>query len=118
MPAVKIKLKGNLEPMRSFFEALKTLFSAIDTPGGHIFICMSLLVWGLIFHHVGMEKQSDACITGALAVLFMAMKGQNGGRVTVGPPEGKNLVNTRVEETITRTSAPPPPETPSAPAVE
>lgn len=64
---------------------MKDFFAAIDTPGGHMVICMALIGMGFSAHKLGLAVQGDTLITGATAAIFFAMKGNNGGRVTISP---------------------------------
>ncbi len=64
---------------------MKDFFAALDTPGGHIVVCIALIVLGFSAHKEGFTLQGDTLITSASAAIFFAMKGNNGGRVTITP---------------------------------
>lgn len=68
---------------------MKDFFAAIDTPGGHIVVCFFLIGVGAMFHRAGLPTQGDLVFGQATAVIFKAMVGQNGGRVTVTAPPPK-----------------------------
>ncbi len=76
---------------------MKELFAALDTPGGHMAVCIMLIVIGGGMHKFGLTVQGDTMITSASAAIFFAMKGQNGGRVTVSDPRA-NPVQPAVQE--------------------
>ena len=53
---------------------MREFLSALDTPGGHILVCMALIGIGALFHACGVPKAEDL-IVGATAALFAAMRG-------------------------------------------
>jgi hypothetical protein len=65
---------------------MRNFIQLIDTPGGHILICVLLIFIGAGMWKMGMPK-SDELIVGATAVIFAAMRG-DGGKPNTGasPP--------------------------------
>jgi hypothetical protein len=58
--------------------ALRSILDAIDTPGGHIIVCILLIGIGAGMWKLGMPKGDDL-IVGATGVLFAAMRGAGNG---------------------------------------
>jgi hypothetical protein len=75
---------------------MKDLFSALDTPGGHMAISLFLVIFGCGMlagvgeTHPPLQQVAHDIVIGAVGILWMAMKGQNGGRVTVTAPPPKS----------------------------
>ena len=61
-------------------------FERIDTPSGHILVCLLLVLIGAAFHKLTIPKADDL-IVGGSGALMMAMRSaaKNGGN----PPEAK-----------------------------
>jgi hypothetical protein len=55
----------------------------LDTPGGHILVCLLLICLGAALVKAHIPKSEDI-IVGALGVLFGSMRGRGGGP----PPAG------------------------------
>ena len=82
---------------------MKDLFAALDTPGCHMVVALFLVVFGcgLLVGNGGslpdVASVAHEIIGGALAVVWVAMKGLNGGRVTISDPRA-NPVQPAVRE--------------------
>ena len=59
-------------------ELLKTLFGLLDSPGGHIAICVLLINIGIFAQSRGLDLSKDTLVVAALAILGRSMLGQNG----------------------------------------
>lgn len=57
---------------------LARLCNQLDTPGGHILTCLSLICIGAGLWKLGIPKADDL-IVGATGVLFAAMRGAGNG---------------------------------------
>lgn len=68
------------------------LCAALDTPGGHMIFCFSLIVLGTVMCKIGLDKQGDTVIGGAVGAGLMAMRGLNGRSLQPKPPEPSNPV--------------------------
>ncbi len=82
---------------------MKDFFAAIDTPGGHMVVCIALIVLGFFAHKEGLTLQGDTLITSASAAIFFAMKGNNGGRVTITPTPMPGAATTQTSVSSTKT---------------
>jgi hypothetical protein len=56
-----------------------TMLDAIDTPGGHIVVCLALILIGTGLLKIGIPR-GEELIVGAGAVLFAAMRGRGGDK--------------------------------------
>lgn len=67
------------------------ILACMDTPGGHMFITLMLIFFGfgiLIVNPPTTASQlAHDLVVGATGVLFGAMKGQNGSKITVTPKQ-------------------------------
>ena len=63
-----------------------TRFEQIDTPSGHILVCLALILIGAAFHKASIPK-SDDLIVGGSGALMMAMRSAAKGGGT--PPEAR-----------------------------
>ena len=59
------------------------LFAAIDTPGGHMVICLFLIVAGVGAHLFIQDPLLHDLVIASEGVLFGAMKGQNGAKMSL-----------------------------------
>jgi hypothetical protein len=56
---------------------MRAFFNDLDTPGGHLLVCLALILLGAIFTKFGIPKAEDM-IVGAVGVLFGSMRGRGG----------------------------------------
>ena len=57
---------------------MKDLLAVLDTPGGHMLICLALVGFGIACAAFGLDVSKDALVIFALGVLSRSMLGQNG----------------------------------------
>jgi hypothetical protein len=57
---------------------LKELFGLLDSPGGHILVCLSLIGIGIVAQSLQIDLSKDALVVFATGVLARSMLGQNG----------------------------------------
>ena len=85
---------------------MRGFIGQIDTPGGHILICLILIaiaagLWAL---HV---PKSDDLMVGAMSVLFGSMRGRGGSGPEKDVPSAEPVVKSASTTTESSTSAPP-----------
>jgi hypothetical protein len=78
---------------------MRGFIAQLDTPGGHIVVCLLLIVMGALLYKAGIPKTDDL-IVGATGVLFGSMRGRGGS----GPE--KDVPSTTSAPTATITPAP------------
>ncbi|HXP88816.1 MAG TPA: hypothetical protein VN841_29110 [Bryobacteraceae bacterium] len=55
------------------------MFDALDTPGGHMVICLFLIALSALMLHFGLPDEGKALGAAATGTLFYAMTGRGGG---------------------------------------
>jgi hypothetical protein len=70
---------------------MRNFIQMIDTPGGHILVCIALIFIGAGMWKFGMPK-SDELIVGATAVIFAAMRGDGSKSHTAASTPGAATV--------------------------
>lgn len=56
---------------------MRSFLSSLDTPGGHIVVCLALMILGAAFIKAHVPKGEDV-IVGAVGVLYGSMRGRGG----------------------------------------
>ena len=85
---------------------MRGFIAQLDTPGGHIVVCLLLIVMGALLYKAGIPKTDDL-IVGATGVLFGSMRGRGGSGPEKDIPSAEPVVKSASTTTESSTSAPP-----------
>ena len=61
--------------------------ASIDTPGGHVIVCLIVMVFGFVACKLGIAKEGGELITGGAAALFLSMRGRGSENHDLGAPQ-------------------------------